>query len=246
MKKSQKLLVILCITLMTSMWISLVSATEFVSNGDFEDGKTVWFFSGNSDVDMNTVYEGVYSGVLPTAADWIKQPGAGVWNDGAGGITNHTHLSFYGIHDGVGLHEIEIIIGYHDETSDILKYNLTDSWTKYNVFPDLDPVKGIYSIRPFSTVGATVDFYLDFVTFGDGAEPTPPPAPTPTPASTTISENFIVAASVVAIMFVVFNIVFIVQLMSNKITTEQFMRIEIGIMLLAIILLILSGVVVNY
>jgi len=225
--------------------INLVYATEFFSNGDFEDGKTVWFFSGSSDVDSSTVYEGSYSGVLPTENDWLKQPGSGVWNDGAGGITNHTHLSFYGIHDGSGLQTLQVIAEYHDETSDMLEYNLTSSWTKYNVFPDLDPVKGIYHFRFQSPPDATVDFFVDFVTFGDGAEPTPPPAPTSTPPGEILAANFTQAALLIATLIVILNLIIIIKLMGDH-NIEALIKEELAIIILALVLLVLAAAVTSF
>jgi hypothetical protein len=236
---------IFLIFLIQFAFFNLVTATEFFSNGDFESGKTVWFFSGTSDVDQNTVWEGSFSGILPAANDWIRQPTAGVWNDGAGGITNHTHFSAYIIHNGAGLHEIDVIVDYHDESSATYSYNITNSWVRYNIFPDLDPVKGVYNFRFVSPAGATVDFFIDWVTFGDGVEPTPTPIPIPS-AGEIVSDQFIAAATATATMFVIVNMILIIQLMSDRITAEQFTKAEVGILLLSIVLVIMAGVVTNY
>ena len=82
--------------------------------------------------------------------------------------------------------------------------------------------------------GADMGFYV----YGDDLTP-----PTPTPAGEVLSESFIVAASVIMVVFIGVNLILIVELISNKLTSEEFIRIELAIIFLALLLLVLSGTV---
>lgn len=243
MKKSSKILVILCYTYLISLMISSVHAHDnFLNNHDFEDGKTGWFFSGTSDVSTTTVYEGSYSGYLPNANDWIRQPVSGVWNPT---VTNATYFKFYAIHDGSGTQTLNVIVDYADESFDVLDIDVTSTWQRFDIHGDVSHGLGVNDFRFQSPGGATVDFFVDFVTFGTGTEPQPS-FPTPTPAGEILSEEFTNAAIVVATFFVFVNVILIVNLMSGQITTDQFTKLEIAIIFLAIFLLVFAGVVTNY
>lgn len=166
MRISRVFVVILLGVLLLPVPFAFGDLVSVITNGNFELGDDgSWGKSGSARVQSGTVYQGAYAGELQAVGDWLRQPVSGVWNDGAGGIVNYTVFDFWGVHDGSGNQTLNVIVDYHDETFDVIEYNLTSSWRFFNIMSDVNTALGVYDFRFQSPVGATVDFFIDNVRF---------------------------------------------------------------------------------